>query len=820
MSEIKSSDLPVVFLRCEQLSFSFNQSLIDDHESSLPMRLPRTRKFAYALAFASPLVIAALGPLGISPLGIEARLGLLLLPLAVTACLGGFWPGVTATLWGWWLSVLVWVWPFQNSASLSLLFSSWWAQALFIAQGLVLSGLFELNRRSRLQLRAERDDYQGREVHLHRLINSVKNYGISMINLDRTFGSWNVGVLQVLGYSQEEFLGLPIASIYTPEDVGAGVPEFELYQAATEGHCPDFRWHVKKDGTRFWAMGTVHPLRDQEGKLLGYVKVLGDYTDQKKLEMALSDADERMRSVLQTITSGIISISEDGVIQKINPAVAGIFGYESVELLEKSVDIMLAEPKQGAQDSSIMHFLHHSLPIVLSQGREFEGKRKDGSTFPLHLAIGAYNQGARRMFTGVIHDITVQKETETKLRRAKEDAEKASQTKSHFLANMSHEIRTPLGAILGFTELLLASGTSDQDRVKYLSTIKRNGQVLGRIIDDILDLSRVEAGRLSIETIVVNLPHLIMDLKQLLDATVQEKGLVLQVSTQGPIPELVLTDPTRLRQILFNLLGNAIKFTENGSVHLTISSAPQDVSKLDRQRIEFLVKDTGRGIEEKHQDSLFQPFSQGDSTTARRFGGSGLGLILSRRLAQLLGGDVELVSSQAGVGSVFRARISMQLVAHTRWVEDFQWQPPPIPLEDERVTEETLKGLRVLVVDDAIDNQRLIARFLDAYGAVVQVASNGREGLDRALKESFDLLLMDMEMPVMDGYEATRTLRARGYDKPILALTAHAMKEERDRSLRAGFSDYLTKPIVFKELIQTLKHYMPPSSPDQERQRT
>ena len=375
-----------------------------------------------------------------------------------------------------------------------------------------------------------------------------------------------------------------------------------------------------------------------------------------------------------------------------------------------------------------------------------------------------------------------------------EDAKNANQIKSLFLANMSHEIRTPLGAILGFNALMNDSHITDNERRRYSEIITRNGQQLTQLIDDILDLSKVEAGRLDIEILEVALPSLITDITSLMNQKAKEKGLFLTVLSEGSTPPIIYTDPTRLRQILLNIIGNAIKFTAQGGVKVVLRTEPENSSTPNKITIQ--VEDTGTGIPKENQSRLFEWFTQADASTTRKFGGTGLGLALSRRLARALKGDVVLNES-SNKGSSFVISIANQ-------INEYKSQPQTNlekPLNIKDLGNSELKGLRVLLAEDSADNRTLIECILGQRGAIIDSAENGLEAVKKALKEDYDLVLMDIQMPLYDGLQATKELREKGYQKPIVALTAHAMKEEREKTLSMGCNAHLTKPIEIPKLL-------------------
>jgi CheY-like chemotaxis protein len=333
--------------------------------------------------------------------------------------------------------------------------------------------------------------------------------------------------------------------------------------------------------------------------------------------------------------------------------------------------------------------------------------------------------------------------------------------------------------------------------------IKRNGRLLSNIINDILDLSKVEAGKLEIEKIHVPFNEVMNEIGSVLNLEATEKGIDLKVSTEGIIPHQIKTDPLRLRQVLLNIVGNAIKFTTRGFVHVKVKMVTNSDGLT---RLAFIVKDTGEGIKTEQVERLFSPFTQADVSTTRRFGGTGLGLVLSKKLAQALGGDVLLTETIPGKGSTFTILIDPEIG------DQVLFETPEVPADNvvrladiKKVAD--LNRFKILVVEDSADNQLLIQRILRLAGATIEMAANGREGVEKALVGNYSLILMDLQMPEMDGYEATKILRARGYDKPIIALTAHAMKEDHVRSLQSGFNAHITKPIDHVSLVRALSNY-------------
>jgi PAS domain S-box-containing protein len=373
-------------------------------------------------------------------------------------------------------------------------------------------------------------------------------------------------------------------------------------------------------------------------------------------------------------------------------------------------------------------------------------------------------------------------------------AQAANLAKSAFLANMSHEIRTPLGAILGFSELMMQKDQSPTELWNSICTIKRNGEHLYNLVSEILDLSKIEADKLEIENVSFELREILNHVKELLQYRAQEKGISLHFNIDNAVPGTVRTDPTRLKQVLLNIIGNAIKFTSKGGVEVRVSfQAPY---------LRFNIVDTGIGIPQDHQDRLFKPFSQSDNSMNRRFGGTGLGLSLSKKLAKALGGDVILARSEVNVGSHFVIMINAGVTQSS--TADLTSHRTASILAAQK---KSFRNLKLLLVDDSTDNLNLIRSILRPTEIQVTTAENGNEAVDKALEGDFDLVIMDIQMPQMDGFQATQALRKAGFRKPIVALTAHALKQDRELAFRAGFDDYLTKPINRSVLHDTIAHY-------------
>ncbi|MBV7273815.1 PAS domain S-box protein [Clostridium sp. PL3] len=534
---------------------------------------------------------------------------------------------------------------------------------------------------------------------------------------------------------------------------------------------------MHKSGEYKWIQSINRPFYDIDGKFDGYIGMGVDITDRKIAEEGL----KRYEILSESVTDIIHFIDIKGNVIGANEAALRSYGYTHEEFLKLNIRNLRAEG----------HITDELLKKCYKEGMFYETihYRKDNSTFPVEISSKGAVIGGQEVIVSIIRDITERKATENSLKAAKEDAEVANKTKSEFLANMSHEIRTPINGIVGMVDLTLLTQLNSEQK-ENLTVIKSCAKSLLKVINDILDFSKMEAGKLVIENINFDIKSLIEETIKFHLARASEKGIELNYIFSKDIPKFVFGDPGRLQQILNNLISNAIKFTEVGEVLIKIDKVKIENNEVELQ---FVVEDSGIGIAEENIERLFKSFSQIDSSITREFGGTGLGLAISKQLSEIMGGRL-WVESKKEIGSKFYLTLKFGIgnTVETQSVDKIQLKKVD-------------KTYKLLLAEDDKINQIVITRILKELGYFVDAANNGLEAVEMCEKNSYDAILMDIQMPLMDGIEASRKIREKNKITPIIAITAYALKGDRERFLAQGMNEYVSKPIETKQLVNTVE---------------
>lgn len=504
----------------------------------------------------------------------------------------------------------------------------------------------------------------------------------------------------------------------------------------------------------------------------------------KALKLLIESDDINVLAALSAEEALGLLVNHDFALAVLDVQMPGTSGYELARLIR-----------------GVRKFKHLPIMFVTAHSREqafiFEGY-ETGAVDLLFKPLDPHVVRSKiRVFVQMSQQNQKLKDQIEEMEKLRQQAEAANLAKSRFLANMSHEIRTPLGAVMGFADLISETSLNEEEKVQYASAIRRNGQFLIRIIDDILDFSKIEAQKLDFEKVEFQIEDLFKDVLSVQKPNAEAKKIPLRVDFKASLTESYLSDPVRIKQILFNLLGNAIKFTSKGEVCIQVLKELAVNSQADRLIVR--ISDTGVGLSEEQRQHIFMPFGQADSSTKRHFGGTGLGLVIARQLARALNGDLYLESSEPQKGSTFVFYLDLEKKQKAVEAE---------PVREENAGSETSEK-KILIVDDIEDNRTLLKRYLTSLPVTIESASSGEEAVEAFKADPPpDLVLMDVQMPGMDGYEATRAIRKLGFDTPILALTAHSGREELENCLISGYNLVLTKPVNRQSLNQALSQYL------------
>ena len=603
---------------------------------------------------------------------------------------------------------------------------------------------------------------------------------------------------RIIGYTLDEISPVSIETWLKyahPDDLLKSGTLLEKHFRGESGYY-EFESRMKhKDGHWIWVLdrGKVDSWGD-DGKPLWMLGTHQDITERKQLEAALRESEQRFRNMFRRHSAVMLLIEpESGAIVDANEAATYFYGYAREWLLKMNIsELNILNPVQVADERN----------VALREERNyfiFPHKLSSGEIRTVEVHSTPIEDNNKPLLFSIIHDITERKRAEEELLKAKEQADSATRAKSEFLANMSHEIRTPMNGLLGMTQLLeMTALTADQQ--EYVVALKLSGKNLVSLVNDILDLSKIEAGKITIETAEFSLRHALDEVYLMQKSAIFAKKLAFNITIAEEIPRVILGDQLRVKQIIHNLLGNAAKFTKQGGI--TIAAQVHERHN-DSIIVQISVTDTGIGISAEALDKIFNPFVQEDGSTTRQFGGTGLGLTISRRLAELMGGDISVESSQ-GIGSRFILTIPfvIPIVQQTTDIMEYPtmpaWEGP---------------SLRILLVEDNPVNLLFGTVLLGKkHGHEVITAENGRESLEALNKGEFDLVLMDIDMPVMNGEEALREIRAKeegtSSHQKVIALTAYALRDEKKRFLSEGFDGYLSKPLEQKELVAEMKRVM------------
>jgi PAS domain S-box-containing protein len=620
------------------------------------------------------------------------------------------------------------------------------------------------------QLKASEDRYR-------LLVEGIRDYAICMLDAAGQVASWNAGVEHLQGYQAREILGQHFSRFYKAEDIASGKPAHDLEAAIAAGRSEAEGWRIRKDGTPFWAHAVLTTLCDRSGMLRGFALTTRDISDRRR-------ADETLRSVLDHVIDGIITIDEQGTVQSFNPASERIFGYQAAEVVGHNVSMLMPEPFHSEHDGYIANYNCTGQPKIIGIGREVTGRRSDGSTFPMDLAVSEFRLHERRFYTGIIRDITDRKRLEQELRRRLTELAETDRRKDEFLAMLAHELRNPLAAISNAVQLTGRFGDPEQSEWS-VKVINRQVKHLARLIDDLLDVSRITRGKIQLRKETVDAAAIFRNVVDSVRPLMAERQHVLTLSiTPGYL--WLEADPTRLEQILSNLLNNAAKYTENGG-HIRLSA------ERDGNDIVVKVRDTGIGIAPEKLPQMFELFAQGDRSLARLEGGLGIGLTLARSLTEMHGGSLSAKSDGPGTGTEFTVRLPAS-------------NSPGVGADQEVLPGPRGIGTRVMVVDDNVELALGLARLLKLLGHDVRMAHDGPTALEAARAFQPEVVLLDIGLPGLDGYQVAAQLRKEGCGSTtrIIAITGYGHEEDRRRSREAGFDHHLVKPIDFKSLVTLL----------------
>jgi PAS domain S-box-containing protein len=589
----------------------------------------------------------------------------------------------------------------------------------------------------------------------------------------------NIAVCNIFGYTKEEFLSKNVRNL-VPNAFHDEVAE-NINKILSGKVLDHIVTNIRKDGSYcFLALRETNILLP-DGKC-GILAMVNDITKRKEIEIALKQSEEKYRSLVENITEVIFSVDLKGKFTYISPLIEQFAGYKVEEIIGNPfTDYIHPDDLEGLVES-----FQKSLSGVIEP---YEFRVFDNNGKIKHLRSTSklqYENSDPIGLHGILIDITHRKIFEEELTKAKEEAESAVKAKSQFLATISHEIRTPMNGVIGMTDLLLHTNL-DNEQNDYVETIKSSGEILLSLINDILDFSKIESGKLKLENQPCNIKKCFNELVNAFSIYANEKKIKITTSIDEKVPNTFITDPGRIKQVLTNLISNAVKYTDSGEINISV----QYISTTsDNIILQFSVKDTGIGISKESISQLFQPFTQLDASSTRKYGGTGLGLIISKHLVEMMKGKIKVESEQSK-GSVFTFTITVKRDTENQKL-NFEKKPLNFNLAQEI-------PLKILLVEDNLINQKVTVKLLKRFGYIIDLTANGVEAIEAVKKKYYDIIFMDIQMPVLDGFEATKhILKMFPKEKcpTIIAMTAAVMKGDKERCLNSGMKDYIPKPVL------------------------
>lgn len=655
-----------------------------------------------------------------------------------------------------------------------------------------------------------------REAWLRAVIEAAPN-GIIIVDEDGTITLINARIERVFGYTRDELIGQSI-DLLLPDRFRGGQPRQRAESAGFSrlGFSGEVRecYGMHKNGHAVPLEIGMTSIRTSTGMLM--VGSVADITLRKEAEMLLRDREEWLRLVIESVPNAIIICDEQGTISLVNDQLESIFGYSKNELIGRKIELLVPEKHRHSHPHLRESFAGRFEIRQMKSARVICGRRRDGTEVPVEIRLTPIRTAQGLVILSSVIDISERMRIEEELKRARDTALEMAHLKSEFLANMSHEIRTPMYGVIGLTDLLIETELTPEQR-ECLDVIRMSGDLLLNVINDILDFSKIEAGKLALEALDFDLRQILERLLRVFTERARQKSIDLRLELDPDLPCALRGDFNRFQQVLTNLIGNAIKFTFEGEVVVGLCMLEQTD---ERVVVKVEVRDTGIGIAQENLPVLFEAFRQADGSTARKFGGTGLGLAICARLIDLMGGRMG-VESEIGRGSRFWFTLSLEKQRVGREIAaalpgDFSSASPDKSKPNRMTMSSNEKqGMRILVVDDSEPNRIVTRRQIESLGFSVETVESGQEALDAIEQKEYALILMDCQMPVMDGLATTAAIRARdGSDRHtrIVALTANAMAGERARCLQLGMDDYLTKPIRLEQLATALDRLLGPTA--------